>query len=116
MSLIFNEWSLTVVLFELNNKSFNLCEHEAKNCDLDKYLLIRSFFTKIILNENCERLYLCSSTCIKIIFIIYFIINDDRLIINLLSHLIVIFDLFRNERDDFESEKNLLLKFESKSF
>ena len=40
MSLILDERSLTVVLFKINNKSFDLCEHEAENCDLNNYLLI----------------------------------------------------------------------------
>ena len=42
--------------------------------------------------------------------------NDDRIIINLLLRLIVAFDLFRDERDDFEFEKISLLKLESESF
>ena len=46
----------------------------------------------------------------------YFIMSDNRLIINLSSYLIVAFDFFRNERDDFEFKKNLLLELESKSF
>ena len=46
----------------------------------------------------------------------YFIMSDDRLIINLWSRLIVILNFFRNERDDFEFKKNSSLKLESKSF
>ena len=42
--------------------------------------------------------------------------NDNRSIINLLSRLIVIFNFFYDERDDFEFEKNSSLKFELKSF
>ena len=116
MSLIFNERSLVTVLFEMNNKSLDFCKHEEENRDLNNYLLIRSLFTKITLNENCEKLCSYSLTRIKIIFTMCFIMNDDRLIINLLSHLIVAFNFFRDERDDFEFEKNLSLKFESKSF
>ena len=91
MSLIFDERSLTVILFEMNNESFDFCEHEAENYNLNDYLLIRSFFTKIMLNENCKKLCLYSSTSIKTIFTICFIMNDDRSIINLLSRLIVAF-------------------------
>ena len=93
------------MLFEINNELFNLCEHETENRDLNDCLLIRSFFTKITLNKNCERLCSCSLTRIKTIFIIYFIMNDDRSIINLLLCLIVIFNFFRDESDDFEFEK-----------
>ena len=39
-------------------------------------------------------------------FTLCFIMNDDKLIIILLSRLIVAFDLFRDERNDFESKKN----------
>ena len=116
MSLIFNERLLTIILFKMNNKSLDLCEHEAENRDLNNYILISSLFTKIMLNENCERLCSCSSTRIKIIFIMCLIMNDDRSIINLLSYLIVIFNFFRDERDDFEFKKNSSLKFKSKSF
>ena len=42
--------------------------------------------------------------------------SDDRSIISLSSRLIVAFDFFRDERDNFESEKNSSLKLESKSF
>ena len=116
MSLTFNEQLLTVVLFKINNKSFDLCKYEAENRNLNNYLLIRSFFTKITLNENFKRLCSCSLTRIKIIFTIYFIMNDNRLIINLLSYLIIIFNFFRDKRDDFEFEKNSSLKLELKSF
>ena len=104
------------MLFEINNESFDLCEHEAENRDLNNYLLTRSLFTKITLNENYKKLCSCSSIRIKIIFTIYFIMNDDRLIISLSLRLIVAFDLFRNERNDFESKKSSSLEFESKSF
>ena len=116
MSLIFNGRSLTAVLFKINNELFDFCEHEVENRDLNNYLLIRSLFTKITLNENYERLCPCSSTRIKTIFTMCFIMNDDRSIISLLSRLIVAFNLFYDERDDFESEKNSSLKLESKSF
>ena len=116
MLLILDERSLTAVLFEMNNKLFDFCEHKAENRDLNNYLLIWSLFTKITLNENYKKLYSCSLTRIKIIFIIYFIINDDRSIINLSSRLIVVFNLFRDERDDFEFKKSSSLKFKSKSF
>ena len=114
--MILDERSLTTVLFEINDKSLDFCEHKAENRDSNNCLLIRSLSTKITLNENCKKLCSCSSTRIKIIFIMYFIMNDDRSIINLLSCLIVAFNLFYDERDDFESKKNLSLKFESKSF
>ena len=110
MLLILNERLSTTVLFKMNNESLDLYEYEAENRDLNDYLLIRSLFTKITLNENCERLCSCSSTRIKIIFTIGFIISDDRLIINLLSRLIVIFNLFRDERDDFEFKKKFFIK------
>ena len=100
----------------MNNKLFDLCEHEAENRDLNDCLLTRSLFTKITLNENCERLCSCFSTRIKIIFIMCFIINDDRSIINLLLRLIITFNLFCDKHDNFESEKNSSLEFESKSF
>ena len=116
MSLTFNEQSLTTVLFEMNNKSFDLCEHEAKNRDLNDYLLTRSLFAKITLNKNCERSSSCSSICIKIIFTMCLIMNKNRLIINLLLRLIVVFNFFYDKCNDFESEKNSSLKFESKSF
>ena len=116
MSLTLNERSLTAVLFKINNKSLDLCEHEAKNRDLNNCLLIQSLFTKITLNKNCERLFSCSSTRIKIIFTVYFIISDDRSIINLSSCLIVAFNFFRDEYNNFESEKSSSLKLESKSF
>ena len=38
--------------------------------------------------------------------------NDDRSIINLLSHLIIIFDLFCDEYDDFEFKKKLVIKIQ----
>ena len=40
--------------------------------------------------------------------------NDDRLIISLLSRLIIVFDFFYDERDDFEFKKNSSLELESK--
>ena len=45
-----------------------------------------------------------------------FIMNDDRLIISLSSRLIVAFNFFRDERDDFKSKESSLLELESKSF
>ena len=114
--MILDERSLTTVLFKMNNESFNLCEHEAENRDLNDYLLIRSLFTKITLNENCERLYSCFLIYIKTIFTMCFIMNDDKSIINLLLCLIVAFNLFRDERDDFKSEKNSSSELESKLF
>ena len=102
MLLTLDERSLTIVLFKINNESLNFCEHEAENRDLNDYLLIRLLFTKTILNENCEKLRSCSSTRIKIIFTMYFIMSDDRSIINLSSRLIIAFDLFCDEPDDFE--------------
>ena len=114
--LILDERLLTVVLFKMNNKSLNFCENELENHDLNDCLLIRSLFTKITLNENCEKLCSCSSIHIKIIFIICFIMSDNKSIINLSSRLIVAFNIFRDERDDFEFKKNLSLKFKSKSF
>ena len=108
MLLIFDERSLTVVLFKMNNKSFNICKHETEDRDLNDYLLIRSFFTKIMLNENCERLCSYSSIYIKTIFIICFIMNDNKLIILLSSRLIIVFDFFRDRCDDFEFKKNSL--------
>ena len=116
MLLILDERLLTAVLFEMNNKSLDFYEHATKNRDLNNYLLILSFFTKIMLNENCEGLYSCSSTRIKIIFIMCFIINDDKLIINLLPRLIILFNYFYNTCDDFEFEKNSSLEFKLKSF
>ena len=114
--LILNEQSLTIVLCKINNESFDFCKHETENYDLNDYLLIQSLFTKIMLNENYKRLCSCSLTYIKIIFIMYLIINDNRFIISLSLYLIVVFNFFYNERDDFESEKNSSLKFKSKSF
>ena len=105
MSLIFNERSLTVVLYEMNNKSFDFYEHEAENRDLNDYLLIQSLFTKIMLTKNYKRLCSRSLTRIKIIFIIYFIMNDNRLIISLSLRLIVAFNFFRDKCDDFEFKK-----------
>ena len=116
MLLIFNEQSLTVMLFKMNNESLDFCEHETENCDLNNCLLIRLLFTKITLNENCERLCSYSLTRIKTIFTMCFIMNDDRLIINLSSRLIVAFNLFHDKRDNFEFEKNSSLEFKSKSF
>ena len=116
MLLTFNERSLSIMLFEMNNESLDLCKYEAENCDLNNYLLIRSFFTKITLNENYKKLCSYSLIRIKIIFTICLIMSADQLIINLSSRLIVIFDLFRDERSDFEFKKNSLLKLESKSF
>ena len=116
MLLTFDERLLTVMLFKMNNELFDFYEHEAENRDLNDYLLIRLLFMKITLNQNCERLCSCSSTRIKIIFTICLIMSDDRSIINLLSRLIVVFNFFRDERDDFESEKSSSLEFESKSF
>ena len=110
MSLIFNERSLTAVLFEMNNKSFDFCEYKAKNHDLNNCLLIRSLFTKITLNENCKRLCSYFLTCIKTIFIMCFIMSDDRSIISLSLHLIVAFHFFYNERDNFEFEKKFIIK------
>ena len=100
----------------MNNKSFDLYEYEAKNRDLNDCLLTRLFFTKITLNENYEKLCSCSSTRIKIIFTMCFIMSDNRLILDLLSRLIIVFDLFYNKHDDFEFKKNSSLKFKSKSF
>ena len=100
----------------MNNKLFDFCEHEAENRNLNDCLLIRSLFTKITLNKNCEKLCSCFSTRIKTIFIMCFIMNDGRSIINLSSRLIIVFNFFRDERDDFEFKKNLSLKLESKSF
>ena len=40
MLLYFDKRSLTVVLFEINNKSFDLCEYEIENRDLNDCLLI----------------------------------------------------------------------------
>ena len=40
MSLILDERSLTVVLFEMNNKSIDFYEHEIENRDLNDHLLI----------------------------------------------------------------------------
>ena len=97
----------------MNNELFNLYKYKTKNCDLNDYLLIRSLFMKLTLDENYKRLCSCSLTCIKIIFIIFFIMNDDRLIINLL---IVIFNFFRDEHDDFEFKQSSSLKLQSKSF
>ena len=116
MSLTFDERLLTTVLFKMNNESFNFCKHEAENRDLNNYLLIQSLFTKITLDENCEKLYSYFSIRIKIILTMCFIMNDDRLIINLSSRLIVAFDLFRDERSDFKFEKNSSLKLKLKSF
>ena len=45
-----------------------------------------------------------------------FVISDNRLRINLSSRLIITFNFFRDERDDFEFKKNSSLEFESKSF
>ena len=56
MSLTFDERSLTILLFESNNESLDFCEHEAKKRDLNNYLLIRSLFTKITLNNNYKKL------------------------------------------------------------
>ena len=78
MLLILDERSLIVVLFKMNNKSFDRCKHETKNRDLNNCLLIQSLFMKITLNENYEKFCSCSSTRIKTIFIMYFIINDDK--------------------------------------
>ena len=114
--MTFNERSLTVVLFEMNNELFDLYEHEVENRDLKDYLLIQLLFTNITLNNDYKRLCSCFSTRIKIIFTIYFIMSDDRSIINLLLYLIVAFDLFYDECDDFEFKKNSLLKLKSKSF
>ena len=116
MLLIFYKRSLTTVLFKMINESFSFCKDETKNRNLNNYLLIRSLFTKVTLNENCERLCSCFSTRIKNFFIIYFIMSDDRLIISLSLRLIIVFNFFRDERDDFEFKKSSLLKFESKSF
>ena len=116
MLLILDERSLTIMLFKINKESFNFREHGAESRDLNNCLLIRSFSTKVMLNENYERICSCSSTRIEIRFTMYFIMSDDRLIINLWLRLIVTFDLFRDERDNFEFEKNSSLKFESKSF
>ena len=116
MSLTFNKQLLKTVLFKMNIKSFDLYKHEAKDRDLNDYLLIRSLFTKITLNENCKRLCSCSLTRIKIRFIIYFIINENRSIISLSSRLIVAFDFFRDKRNDFEFKKNSSLELKSKSF
>ena len=115
MLLIFNERSLTAVLFKINNKSFNFCKHETENRNSNNYLLIRSLFTKITLNENLKKLYSCSLTRIEIIFIIYFIMSDNRLIINLSSRLIIIFNFVNDKRDDFKFKKSLSLKLELKS-
>ena len=114
--MILDERLLTVVLFKINNKLFDLCEHETKNHDLNDYLLIRSLFTKITSNDDYERLCSYSLTRIKTIFIIYFIMSDDRSIIDLSSRLIIAFNLFRNKYDGFEFKKNSSLEFESKSF
>ena len=116
MLLIFDERSLAAVLFKMNNKSFDFYEHEIEDHDLNNCLLIRSLFTKITLNENCEKLYSYSSTRIKTIFTMCFIINDDKLIINLSLCLIVVFNFFHDERDDFEFKKNSSLELESKLF
>ena len=43
---MFNERSLTAVLFKMNNKSFNHCEHEVENRELNDCLLIRSLLQK----------------------------------------------------------------------
>ena len=40
MLLIFNERSLTIVLFKINNKSFDFYEHEVEDRDLNDCLLI----------------------------------------------------------------------------
>ena len=114
--MILDERSLTIVLFKINNKSFDFSEHEAENRDLNDYLLIRSLFTKIILNDDYEKFSSYFSTRIKIMFMMYFIMSDVRLIIYLLLCLIVAFNFFRDERNDFEFKKSLLLKFKSKSF
>ena len=42
--------------------------------------------------------------------------SDNRLIINLLSRLIIVFNSFYNKRDNFEFKKNLSLELKSKSF
>ena len=116
MLLILDERSLIVMLFKTNNASFYLCEHEAKKRGLNDCLLIRSLFIKVTLNDDYERVCSCFLTRIKTIFIICFIMNDDRLIISLSSRLIVIFNFFLDKPDSFESENNSLLIFESKSF
>ena len=116
MLLTFNERSLTVVLFEMNNESLDFCEYETENRDLNHSLLIRSLFTKITLDENYKRLCSCFSICIKTIFIICFIISDDRSIINLSLRLMIVFNLFRNECNNFKFEKSSSLEFESKLF
>ena len=115
MLLNLNERSLAVMLFKINNKLFDFCEHEIENRYLNNCLLTRSFFTKIILNENCEKLCSYFSTRIKTIFIMCFIMSDNRLIISLSLRLIVGFNFFCDERDDFEFKKNSSLKLESKS-
>ena len=114
--LIFDERSLTIVLFKMNNELFNLCEHETEDCDLNDCLLTRSLFIKITLNEIYKRLCSCFSTRIKIIFTRWFIMNNYRLIISLSLRLIVAFDFFRDEHNDFKSKKNSSLKLKSKSF
>ena len=116
MLSIFNERLLKVVLFKMNNESLDFCEYKTKNRDLNNYLLIQSLFTKIILNENCEKWYLYSLTRIKIIFILCFIMSDDRSILNLLLRLIFGFNLFHEERNDFKFKENSSLKLELKSF
>ena len=116
MLLTLDKRSLTTLLFKMNNKSLDFCEHGAENRDLNNCLLIRLLFTKIILNDDYKKLCSYSSTPIKIIFTMCFIMNDDRLIINLSSRLIVAFNFFCNERDDFESKKSSSLKLESKLF
>ena len=116
MLLIFYKRSLTAVLFEINNKSFDFCEYEVKNRNLNNCLLIRSLFTKITLNKNYKKLCSCSSTRIKIIFTMCFIMSDNRLIISLSLRLIIIFNFFHDERNNFKFKKNLSLKFKSKSF
>ena len=114
MALILDKRSLAAVLFKINNESLDLCEHEIKNCDLNNCFC--SFFTKMTLNEDCERLCSCSSARIKIIFTMCFIMSDNRSIINLSSRLIVVFDFFYDERDNFKFKKKLSLKLKSKSF
>ena len=97
MLLIFNKRSLTAVLFKMNNKSFNFCKYKTEKRDLNNYLLIRSSFTKIKLNNNYKKLCSCFSIRIKITFTMYFIISNDRSIINLLSRLIIAFYFFCDE-------------------
>ena len=45
-----------------------------------------------------------------------FMMNDDRLKINLSLFLIIVFNLFRDERGDSNFEKNSSLKLKFKSF